>query len=153
MSSPSQTAITDWLSVYPPLIRLGLPEVGHVTPISFDQPMQYSVRLTWMTGRLSFEERKDLVMRLVGADLNYRTEHLVNGALSPAIGGNAELIHPLITWWIILYSFSRLARSNARTWASLIDFEESADAITIGRILDVARIDVPFRLVLAFEST
>ena len=87
-------------------------------------------------------------MRLVGADVNDLSERSISGAILPAIAGNAEPIHPLITWWMILSSFSKLARCHALTWATLLDANQSDDAASIGRILDVARVDIPSRLVL-----
>lgn len=146
---PDQSSVVNWLSAYPTLAQLGTPEVGRVTPISFDQPMQCSIRLTWSIGPLSFFERRQMVKRWVGADLIIDSDYLISGSLSPVIGGNTKPLHPIITWWLILYGFSKLARTYARNWTAFIG---SRDALAIGRILDVARVDIPSRLLTALTD-
>lgn len=65
----------------------------------------------------------------------------------PSIGGG-DPFSPLMTWWLLLYTFSILARYQPRKWIDVLNFDTSKYAASVGYALDVAMVVIP-QLVLA----
>jgi hypothetical protein len=61
----------------------------------------------------------------------------------PTVGGNSSPLHPLITWWAILFGLSMLARYEPSSWMTYLDIDGSADAKPLETILDRALITCP----------
>jgi hypothetical protein len=50
----------------------------------------------------------------------------VDRALRPGIGASRDAPpSPLMTWWLLLYSFSTLARYEPRRWVAMLDLDKS----------------------------
>lgn len=60
--------------------------------------------------------------------------------MMPVIGGNPHQMHPLITWWAVLFPLSMLARYEFRGWAEMLDIDLSPDAAAIEYLLDRAHL-------------
>lgn len=68
-----------------------------------------------------------------GSDPAERTRHLATIARSygrrrflfPSVGPTGASLHPLMTWWSLLYALSMLARYQPAEWAKYIDVNES----------------------------
>lgn len=54
---------------------------------------------------------------------------------------------PLMTWWILLYTFSMLSRYQPIKWAEILDLDKSFDAAVVQHVLEIA-LDVLPHLVL-----
>jgi hypothetical protein len=68
--------------------------------------------------------------------------------LRPLVGpGKTPPPSPLMTWWLLLYAFSMLARYRPRKWAELLDLDRSRNAAVIQNALEIA-LDVLPHLVL-----
>lgn len=71
---------------------------------------------------------------------DYRGRHLV----LPGIGTNdPEPLHPLLTWWAILFGLSMLCRYRPTVWTDLINIDGSDYASAIEHMLNVALDAVP----------
>lgn len=51
-----------------------------------------------------------------------------NAFVLPSVGGNDQPQHPLMTWYLVMYSFSMLARYYGAAWRRLLDKDESIQA-------------------------
>ncbi|MFF3819639.1 YaaC family protein [Streptomyces bluensis] len=50
---------------------------------------------------------------------------------------------PLMSWWLLLYSFSMLSRYQPRTWSEALDADKSSSAAALEYALDIALEVVP----------
>lgn len=55
----------------------------------------------------------------------------------PSVGGNTAAQHPLVTWYLVLYAFSMIARYYPGEWRSLLDKDRNPLAAHIERLIDV----------------
>jgi len=106
------------------------------------------VTLSWnVEEELSFGDRKLWCMNHL---MSYSEPYVGNwpesGWALPAIGNNHAPMHPLATWWAILYGMSMLARYHPRIWTMLLDLDRSREAVAVHSILDAARDEVPYLL-------
>jgi YaaC-like protein len=64
----------------------------------------------------------------------------VNGdrCLLPMLVGQAQLLSPLMLWWVVLFGFSIYARYNPELWVKSLDVNSDVDAVGIERMLDAA---------------
>ena len=70
----------------------------------------------------------------------------------PAVGGNTEPLHPLITWWAVLYGLSMLARYEPSSWTEAISVNRSAHAVVLEVLLDEAANSCPPLILQCLES-
>jgi len=63
--------------------------------------------------------------------------------LFPATVAGAEPLHPLMTWWAVLYTLSMLARYQPAEWARWIDINHSEYANAVEHLLGEAQNVVP----------
>jgi hypothetical protein len=61
----------------------------------------------------------------------------------PAVGGNTASLHPIMTWWAVLFALSMLARYHPEAWADHISVDSSKMAVAIERLLTEALTVVP----------
>jgi len=60
--------------------------------------------------------------------------------LPPVLSGNAAPLHPLVTWYAVLFALSELARYRPTTWAKAININTSADASALEHLVDAAHL-------------
>ena len=60
--------------------------------------------------------------------------------ISPALPGNTGPLHPLLTWYAVLFGLSELARYQPTKWAQAIDVNRSADATALEHLMDSAHL-------------
>gem|GEM_PF-2616707 len=142
---PSAADVAAWLSAYPTLRALGEP-----TNVQSPEPS---------IGRIN---RRDLFIRLAwggddrieGVTQGQWTQqqldvvyadgpNVANGVVLPSFGGNTEAQHLLVTWWLVLYCLSMLARYSPTVWTSLLDVDSSPLAVPFDHLISVARAKVP----------
>ena len=142
MVQPSPEEIREWLNHYPSVANLGHPNVEYINPMHPDYT-KHCIKISWaLTMPTEYHDRREIAVGVIGADLNSKGSY-VSGNVLPTVAGNKESAHPLITWWMILFAFSMLARYHSRIWGALLDINSSPSAVPIGLILDDARQDVP----------
>lgn len=58
------------------------------------------------------------------------------GIVLPAVGGNTQSQHPLVTWHLVLYAFSMLARYHGPWWNQLLNYDNNIDAVPMRTLVD-----------------
>ena len=77
----------------------------------------------------------------------------VDRALRPRIGASEDAPpSPLMTWWLLLYSFSILARYEPRRWVAMLDLDKSGAAISLQYLLEEALTVVPHLVLEALDG-
>jgi hypothetical protein len=74
-----------------------------------------------------------------------------NPWLIPALTSRGRVTEPILTWWLVLFTLSILARYHPDLWSRLLDYNRSEVAATIAHGLDEALVVVP-HLVLEVVS-
>lgn len=69
----------------------------------------------------------------------------------PGVGGSTSL-HPLASWWMVLFALSMLARYSPRDWSGLMSLQNSPLASVVEYVLDVALDVVPNLVAEALET-
>jgi hypothetical protein len=59
---------------------------------------------------------------------------------------------PLMLWWALLIGLSSLARYRPAAWTAAIDLDQSALAVSLERVLDVATARLPWRIFQALTG-
>lgn len=63
-------------------------------------------------------------------------QSVMSGLVLPAVGGNDRAQHPLVTWHLVLYAFSMLARYHGPFWSGLLDYDNNQDAVPLRLLVD-----------------
>lgn len=72
--------------------------------------------------------------------------------LRPSIEGKGQLPpRPLMTWWLLLYSFSMLARYFPRKWVAMLDLDSSPYAVSLQYACEVALTIMPHLVLEALD--
>ena len=61
----------------------------------------------------------------------------------PTLAADAELLSPLMLWWILLFGLSIFARYNPSLWVEALDLDDSELAVPLEGLLDRALVAVP----------
>lgn len=61
----------------------------------------------------------------------------------PTLDGATHTVHPLMAWWMVLFSLSMLTRYQPDVWTEMIDVNRSAHATAIEFVLETALSAVP----------
>ena len=78
--------------------------------------------------------------------------HVLDGRLTtyrgsrlayPTLEGATQTVHPLMAWWMVLYSLSMLTRYQPDVWTQMIDVNRSRHATAIEYVLETALSAVP----------
>jgi hypothetical protein len=113
IDKPSVHEVEDWLAPYPRLSALGRPtDVSSPEPTTLTDELEksYAVRIRW-DDETNVDGLNQRDWTLGRVDVIYdRSFDTANGVARPAVGGNAHTQHLLVTWWLVLYSLSMLAR-------------------------------------------
>jgi hypothetical protein len=89
-----------------------------------------------------------------GSDISHQDEQAAGTAAgySPrrlsSPGSCSPPLHPLLSWWALLFALSMLARYESASWIGHLDIDASPDAIKLRTALDLA-LDTCPQLVLA----
>ena len=143
--------VVPWLSSYPALASAGRPSaIGHLYPMELTRNPDYGVRVCWtLPHAIPWGSSSEWFSAIVDIVEHHEPGVYASGKALPSIGGNKVAQHPLISWWIVLYACSMLARYHPRTWVALLDVDNSASAVPLDRILQVAREQLPILLLEA----
>ena len=72
--------------------------------------------------------------------------------LFPRAGDTGPSMHPLMTWWAVLFTLSMLARYQPAEWAAHINVDDSPHAVPIERLLARAISTIPELVAEAIEQ-
>jgi hypothetical protein len=73
--------------------------------------------------------------------------------LRPAFEPGKAPPTPLMSWWLLLYSFSMLARYQPRQWTDALDIDKSPDAAALEYALDIALEMIPHLVLEGLRQT
>ncbi|MEV0639567.1 hypothetical protein AB0I77_32470 [Streptomyces sp. NPDC050619] len=59
---------------------------------------------------------------------------------------------PLMSWWLLLYSFSMLSRYQPRKWSEALDVDKSSSAAALEYALDIALEVIPHLVLEGLEQ-
>lgn len=111
---------------------------------------RFEVRLEWPSpkglGRLSDDEFEQFFDSF-SPKYRYRAERY----LRPSLEKGKQPPSPMMTWWLLLYSFSMLARYQPRLWGDLLDIDSSKSAHAIQYVLDEALSVIPHFVLEALD--
>ena len=142
---PSAADVAAWLSAYPRLRALGEP-----TNVPSPEPSlerihrgDWVIRLAW-GGDDRIEGVTQTQWTLQQLDAVYSDKRSdAGGVVLPSVGGNAKAQQQLVTWWLVLYCLSMLARYYPTVWTRLLDVDSSKLAVPFDHLISVARAKVP----------
>lgn len=142
-STEQVAAVGAYLSSYPSASGWESPVDGGV-PGMDDPAAGFGIRLQWRlpTASGSAGERFEYLLTEVAP----RYDRYDRGYLRPAVGGG-EILHPLLTWWLILYALSMFARYKPGAWVKHLDVTSSPNAVRLEFLLSMGLESVP-RLLL-----
>lgn len=69
--------------------------------------------------------------------------YLGDEVMLPSLGTASQFTHPLLSWWMLLFSLSMLARYAPKDWAGVLDLTANPNASQIEYIQDAALTSVP----------
>ena len=85
----------------------------------------------------------------VAPEYRYRGDRFLRPMIDTARTGPPS---PLMTWWLLLYSFSMLARYEPRRWTKLLDLDTSKVAVLLRFALEEAFDAVPQLVLEALDG-
>lgn len=95
--------------------------------------------------RATFSWERDSPVRIIrdlDAFVDLRdVDRAGRGVVLPAVGGNADVQHPLLTWFLVLHAFSILARYYPARWQPLLNIDSNVDAVLLEKLIDVDSAD------------
>jgi YaaC-like Protein len=142
---PSAADVAAWLSAYPRLRALGEPTDIRSPEGSLGRIDRgnWVIRLMW-GGDDRIEGVTQSQWTLQQLDVVYSDQpNGAGGVVLPSIGGNIEAQRLLVTWWLVLYCLSMLARYYPTVWTKLLDVDSSSLAVPFDHLISVARAKVP----------
>lgn len=122
-----------FLNRYPSLSKLSDPKLAIVhhgaTPAEPD-----GLSLTWPRGAHPHASRwHELVDVWTWAGPNHIPDR---GVALPSVAANEEAQHPFVTWYLVLFAFSILARYHSARWRHVLDVEKNREAVLLERLID-----------------
>jgi hypothetical protein len=89
------------------------------------------------------------IIDAVAPEYRYRSERFVR----PSVEGEGKSApSPLMTWWLLLYSFSVLARYQPRKWTRLLDLDTPGYAASLQFCLEAALSAIPHLVLEALDK-
>lgn len=136
--------VSDYLSHYPTLSGWEL-AADFANPANIDRDEGWVIELRVPVGNLGgltegpAPRWKGFYGRLV--EIARPSHRVGEGHVYPAVGG--EVMHPLLSWWMMLFAMSMMVRYHPRTWAQLIDVDKSINAVPLEHGLSHAEWSIP----------
>jgi hypothetical protein len=137
---------------YPSAAGYAIPIEDGAVQIRHRADHQWEVTLRWPaqeeSGGLS-AEKVEAFLAEVAPEYRYRGDRFLRPAIDGAGGAPPS---PLMTWWLLLYSFSILARYEPRRWVKLLDLDGSKVAVLLRYALEEALTAVPQLVLEALDG-
>lgn len=131
--APNRSELQEFLSRYPSLSKLPPPQRYYVDP-SRRREGGHVLHLFWTKSQMpSFGEWHHFF------DVwkwPYESGSDPTAYALPAIAGNDRVQHPLVTWFVVLYALSMLARYHANGWRRLLDYDANPESTLLERLVD-----------------
>ena len=146
VETPVVGDLSGFLEIYPDLANLGPPSTQTVRAPLNAAAGYLSLNLQWAdvwSADMSAQEQMSWwaqafpTLQARGTMNEFRI-HLV-----PIVGSNQSALHRLVTWWLVLFGFSILARYHPSHWMRLTDVDTSPEAVVIEALLEQASEEIP----------
>lgn len=138
-----RTWATDLFSHYPSLGNWTLP-AGEASEFELLSAKRSNVTIEWPnpkpSGTLSDKEQ-DVFYDGIAPEYRYRRDRYLRPSIEAS--GKKPPPSPLMTWWLLLYSFSMLARYQPRKWVDLLNYDRSPHATHLQYAMDSALTAIP----------
>jgi len=131
--APALDEVLDVLSAYPSLARLPRPIKVIANPNTSEE-YGTTLHLCWEREKFFAYSEWEHFLDIWTVPRSIHLRH--DGLVLPAVGGNDQPQHPLVTWYLVLYAFSILARYHGAHWRQLLDYDENEDAVALRRLVD-----------------
>ena len=140
------------MKAYPGTSGIAIPATQYAISPPDDRARNWSIDLTWL-GAQSATEMSAAELRgffdKIAPEYRYRDDRF----LRPAIDENGTVApSPLMTWWLLLYSFSILARYEPRKWTQLLALDKTQTAVLLQYALAEALAAVPQLVLEALDG-
>jgi len=127
-------------------IENGAVQIRHRTDGSWDVTLRWPAQE--VSGEMS-EEEINAFFGKVAPEYRYRGDRF----LRPAVDGTGSPPpSPLMTWWLLLYSFSILARYEPRRWMKMLDLDTPGVAVLLQYAMEEALTAVPQLVLEALDG-
>jgi hypothetical protein len=133
---PTLQHVKEMLARYPALRGLEIARNGDGSPKWGNQPGQCIVKIERADQLLN--RPSELEVHLVGAD-----EYRGQSVLLPAAGSSAQAFKPLMSWWVVLFALSMLARYSPSVWTQTLSLAGNPMSSRVEFLLDTALDAVP----------
>ncbi len=151
---PTANAIAEWLAAYPTLHELGTPKevIGPEPSLDRSDRGEWVIKLIWNSGNsMAGVKQSDWTADHVDELYSYEWNG-TSGVVLPAVDGNTKPHDLLVTWWLVLYCLSMLARYYPKEWTEMLDVDKSELAVPIEHVLSVAYSTVPDLIAFRLRS-
>lgn len=143
--------LLEFLSAYPDAKDLAIPAThSPITPPA-EPGYQWEVTVEWppldLTG-ITTDKDIDSFFDEIAPKYRYRNDRF----LRPPVEDGKRSPSFLMAWWLLLYSFSILARYQPRKWTALLDLNRSASAVALQYALEVAISAIPHLVLEALDG-
>jgi hypothetical protein len=140
------------LTGYPGTQDVGIPvEPDAIAPPPTDNG-QWSVLLQWPPKQMyrdSTEEEIKAFFDGLAPEYRYHGDRY----LRPSVEGGGKLPpSPLMTWWLLLYSFSMLTRYQPRKWTAMLNVDAAGPAVALQFALEMALSALPHLVLEALDG-
>lgn len=125
------STLGEFLIGYPGLSRLGDYEARWKEDPEFQLVLAFDKRSP-MAVPAAWREIADVIDTSSGP--GWQTEDLM--IFFPPLGAERTTIHPLLCWYLVLYSFSMLARYYGDLWRRRLDLDKDPDAVELAALVD-----------------
>jgi len=151
---PWMAAFRAMMADYPSAAGCGIPIEDGKIQITHTTDGKWEVTLRWPAQEASAREMSEQELKAffgkVAPEYRYRGDRF----LRPSIDGAGGMPpSPLMTWWLLLYSFSILARYEPRRWVKLLDRDSPKGvAVLLRYALEEALTAVPQLVLEALDG-
>lgn len=149
---PPLTDVSDWLKPYPSLSGDNAPTaVSKLIKTSPHFAPYNQLRLSWTLKTetpTDYAAQRELIRSLISYPDSGVWRDDLKGVAIPSVANNTSALHPLATWWAILYAMSMLARYSPAVWMTVLNPDRSPDAERIRHVLDTAIDALPWLILL-----
>jgi hypothetical protein len=145
-------SFNEMMTDYPSAAGCAIPIENGAIQVEHTAGGPWEVTLRWPaqeTGREMPEEELKAFFAKVAPEYRYRGDRYLRPSVDAAGG---EPPSPLMTWWLLLYSFSILARYEPRRWVKLLDQDSSKVAVLLRYALEEALTAVPQLVLEALDK-
>jgi hypothetical protein len=137
-------AVSTWLSQYPGAARMKVStHNGELLPWPAASGNRYQVLCEPDPAATEDDGRPETIASYVAKRFAGYPGLLGAAWLIPPVGENADLLPPVLLWWVLMHALSLLARYEPGTWRDALNLDRSQLADPLQQLLDEALRVIP----------